>query len=235
MTSPTIIKRLQQEVAGVEGITLYMQPVQDLTVEDRVSRTQYQFTLEDADRQGTAASGRPKLMDKLKTLPELRDVPPTSRTRRRRRNLVIDRDTASRLGVTTSGHRQHALRRLRPAAGLDHVHAVEPVPRGAGGRSDIPRSIRIRCKNIYVPGTTGQVPLSAIAHFETSFGPLTLNHQGQFPAVTISFNLGADVLAGRCGEGDQQAAAEIGHAAQYSGAFQGTARAFRPRWPTKAG
>ena len=95
------MKRLQHEVAGVEGITLYMQPVQDLTVEDRVSRTQYQFTLEDADakelRQYTS-----KMMDKLKTLPEVRDVATDQQNQAAQATLVIDRDTASRLGVTAS-------------------------------------------------------------------------------------------------------------------------------------
>ena len=95
----TIMKRLQQEVAGVDGITLYMQPVQDLTVEDRVSRTQYQFTLEDADakelRQWTA-----KMVAKLKTLPELRDVATDQQNQAAQATLVIDRDTASRMGVT---------------------------------------------------------------------------------------------------------------------------------------
>ena len=97
----TIMKRLQQEVAGVEGITLYMQPVQDLTVEDRVSRTQYQFSLEDADPKELAA-WTAKMVDKLKTLPQLRDVATDQQNQAAQANLVIDRDTASRLGVTAS-------------------------------------------------------------------------------------------------------------------------------------
>ena len=96
-----IIKRLQQETAGVEGITLYMQPVQDLTVEDRISRTQYQFSLEDADPNELQLwTGR--LMAKLKTIPELRDVATDQQNQAAVVNVVIDRDTASRLGVTAS-------------------------------------------------------------------------------------------------------------------------------------
>ena len=97
----TIIKRLQQEVAGVEGITLYMQPVQDLTVEDRVSRTQYQFSLEDADPKELGA-WTAKLVDKLKTLPQLRDVATDQQNQAAEARLVIDRDTASRLGVSAA-------------------------------------------------------------------------------------------------------------------------------------
>src|SRR2546422_2979294 len=94
-----VIRRLQPELATVSGITLYMQPVQDLTVEDRVSRTQYQYTLEDPDAEelGTWA---PKMVAKLKTLPELRDVASDAQDRGLRAALVVDRDTASRLGIT---------------------------------------------------------------------------------------------------------------------------------------
>ncbi len=134
----TIIKRLQQEVAGVEGITLYMQPVQDLTVEDRVSRTQYQFSLEDADPKELAV-WTAKLVEKLKTLPQLRDVATDQQNQAAEERLVIDRDTASRLGISAIGHRQHALRRLWPAPDLHHVHPAQSVSRGAGGRSPIPR------------------------------------------------------------------------------------------------
>ena len=95
------MKRLQKEIAGVEGITLYMQPVQDLTVEDRVSRTQYQFTLEDADAKELRAL-HDKMLDKLKSVPELRDVATDEQNQAAQATLVIDRDTASRLGVNAS-------------------------------------------------------------------------------------------------------------------------------------
>ncbi len=245
-----IMKRLQGEIAGVEGITLYMQPVQDLTVEDRVSRTQYQFSLEDADPK-ELATWTAKLVAKLKTLPELRDVATDQQNQAAQANLVIDRDTASRLGVSASaidntlydafGQRLVSIMFTQ----LNQYHVVLEVD--PNFRTD-PDSL----KSIYVPsGTsqspaataanapaptgaatsalsaaTGQVPLSAIAHFETSTGPLTINHQGQFPSVTISFNLGGSASLGEAVKAIDKASADIGLPPSIQATFQGTARAF---------
>ncbi|MFZ1134013.1 MAG: multidrug efflux RND transporter permease subunit [Candidatus Korobacteraceae bacterium] len=220
----TIIKRLQQETAGVEGITLYMQPVQDLTVEDRISRTQYQFSLEDADPNELQLwTGR--LMAKLKTIPELRDVATDQQNQAAVVNVVIDRDTASRLGVNAStidntlydafGQRLVSIMFTQ----LNQYHVVLEV--GPIFRVD-PDSL----KNIFVPGTTGQVPLSAIAHFESASGPLALNHQGQFPAVTFSFNLGGRYSLGEAVKAINAAVAEVGIPPSIQVRFQGTARAF---------
>ena len=220
-----IIQRLQREIAGVQGITLYMQPVQDLTVEDRVSRTQYQFSLESADpvelNQWTN-----KLIAKLKTLPELRDVASDQQNEAAEANLVIDRDTASRLGINAAavdntlydafGQRLVSIMFTQ----LNQYHVVlevDPTFR------DNPDSL----KNIYVPGANGQVPLSAIAHFQTGSGPLAVNHQGQFPAVTISFNLGNGVSLGESVRAIEAAEKEIGLPPSIQGTFQGTARAFQ--------
>ncbi|HEX8798407.1 MAG TPA: efflux RND transporter permease subunit, partial [Terriglobales bacterium] len=220
----TIIKRLQQEVAGVEGITLYMQPVQDLTVEDRISRTQYQFSLEDAD-QDELKVWTARLMEKLKTLPQLRDVATDQQNQAAEVNIVIDRDTASRLGVTTSaidntlydafGQRLVSIMFTQ----LNQYHVVLEV--GPSFRVD-PDSL----KSIYVAGASGQVPLSAIAHFETGTGPLALNHQGQFPAVTFSFNLGGRYSLGEAVDAINAAAAEISLPPSIQMRFQGTARAY---------
>jgi multidrug efflux pump len=220
----TIIKRLQQETAGVEGITLYMQPVQDLTVEDRISRTQYQFSLEDAD-QNELKVWAAKLMEKLKTIPQLRDVATDQQNQAAEVNVVIDRDTASRLGVSTAaidntlydafGQRLVSIMFTQ----LNQYHVVLEVQ--PSFRVD-PDSL----KNIYVGGTSGQVPLSAIAHFETETGPLALNHQGQFPAVTFSFNLGGSYSLGEAVSAINAAAAEISMPASIQMRFQGTARAF---------
>jgi len=220
----TIIKRLQQEVAGVEGITLYMQPVQDLTVEDRISRTQYQFSLEDAD-QNELKIWTARLLERLKTVPQLRDVATDQQNQAAEVNVVIDRDTASRLGVSTSaidstlydafGQRLVSIMFTQ----LNQYHVVLEV--GPSFRVD-PDSL----KSIYVAGTSGQVPLSAIAHFETGTGPLALNHQGQFPAVTFSFNLGGRYSLGEAVAAINVAAAEIGMPASIQMRFQGTARAF---------
>jgi multidrug efflux pump len=219
-----IIKRLQQETAGVEGITLYMQPVQDLTVEDRVSRTQYQFSLEDADpkelSQWTSA-----LVTKLKTLPQLRDVATDQQNQAAVANLEIDRDTASRLGVSASavdntlydafGQRLISIMFTQ----LNQYHVVLEVDPSF---RDDPDSL----KSIYVPGANGQVPLSAIAHFTTGSGALSLNHQGQFPAVTISFNLGNRYSLGEAVRAINAAVGEVGMPPSIQVKFQGTARAF---------
>jgi multidrug efflux pump len=219
-----IIQRLQRETAGVEGITLYMQPVQDLTVEDRISRTQYQFSLEDADPDELKV-WTSKLMEKLKTVPELRDVATDQQNQAAMVNVVIDRDTASRLGVTTSavdntlydafGQRLVSIMFTQ----LNQYHVVLEV--GPSFRVN-PDSL----KNIYVPGTNGQVPLSAIAHFETGTGALALNHQGQFPAVTFSFNLGGTYSLGEAVQAINAAVAEVGIPPSVQMRFQGTARAF---------
>jgi multidrug efflux pump len=220
----TIIKRLQQEVAGVEGITLYMQPVQDLTVEDRVSRTQYQFSLEDADAKELGI-WTANLLDKLKTLPELRDVATDQQNQAAEERLIIDRDTASRLGVSASaidntlydafGQRLVSIMYTQ----LNQYHVVLEVD---PQYRDDPDSL----KDIYVPGASGQVPLSAIAHFETAAGSLALNHQGQFPAVTISFNLGNGYSLGEAVTAINNAERETGLPPSIQSSFQGTARAF---------
>ena len=219
-----IIKRLQQEVAGVEGITLYMQPVQDLTVEDRISRTQYQFSLEDADsKELTLWTSR--LLEKLKALPELRDIATDQQNQASMANLVIDRDTASRMGVNMStvdntlydafGQRLVSIMFTQ----LNQYHVVLEVD--PSFRND-PDSL----KNIFVPGATGQVPLSAIAHFETTTGPLAINHQGQFPSVTFSFNLGGRYSLGEAVRAINAAVVDLGLPPSIQVRFQGTARAF---------
>ncbi len=247
----TIMKRLQHEIAGVEGITLYMQPVQDLTVEDRVSRTQYQFSLEDADPK-ELASWTAKLVAELKTLPELRDVATDQQNQAAQANLVIDRDTASRLGVTTAAidntlydafgqrlvsimftqlNQYHVVLEVDPSFRLDpdslksiYVPAggAQSAASGGGG----PGASTAQSASV-LSSTANQVPLSAIAHFETTSGPLTINHQGQFPAVTISFNLGNGASLGDAVKAIQRAGADIGLPPSIQATFQGTARAFQ--------
>ncbi len=247
----TIMQRIQREVAGVEGITLYMQPVQDLTVEDRVSRTQYQFSLEDADPK-ELASWTAKLVAKLKTLPQLRDVATDQQEDAAQANLVIDRDTASRLGITaqaidntlydafgqrlisimfTQLNQYHVVLEVDPSfrADPDSLKSIY-VPAG-GGQSPAAQGGNAPAANAPSAGVLGataqQVPLSAIAHFETTTGPLTINHQGQFPAVTISFNLGNGVSLGEAVKAIDGAAADLGLPPSIQLAFQGTARAFQ--------
>jgi multidrug efflux pump len=221
-----IIRRLRPALAKVEGITLYMQPVQDLTVEDRVSRTQFQYSLEDADAtELNDWAGR--ILAKLQTLPELRDVASDQQNGGLKADLVIDRDTAARFGILPQaiddtlydafGQRQVSTIFTQ----LNQYHVVLEV--GPQFRQD-PAAL----KDIYVKSVTGtQVPLASISHFETSRTPLTINHQGQFPVVTISFNLASGESLGNATKVIAQAEQDIGMPASIHPSFQGTAAAFQ--------
>jgi multidrug efflux pump len=202
-----------------------MQPVQDLTVEDRVSRTQYQYSLEDGSVT-ELAEWTPKIVQKLQSLPELRDVASDQQNHGLEASLTIDRDTASRLGVTP----QAIDDTLYDAFGqrlvstiftqLNQYHVVLEVDPQFQQNPD-------SLKDIYVHSGTGQqVPLSAFTHFEPTTTPLTLNHQGQFPAATISFNLAPNVSLGEAVKAIQNANREIGVPVSVQTNFEGTARAF---------
>jgi len=225
-TASEIIRRLQPQLNQVAGITLYMQPVQDLTVESRVSRTQYQYTMEDADAQELATIA-PKLVDKLRTLPQMRDVASDQQTNGLKADLVIDRDTASRLGILPQaiddtlydafGQRQVSTIFTQ----LNQYHVVLEVDPQFQQNPD-------SLKNIYVKSSSGaQVPLSSFSHFESSNTALAINHQGQFPVVTLSFNLAPGVSLGEATKAIDQAEQEIGLPNSIHTSFQGTAAAFR--------
>ena len=225
-TASEIIRRLQREVAKIEGITLYMQPIQDLSVESRVSRTQYQYSMEDADAQELATIA-PQLLEKLRGLPEMRDVASDQQTNGLQADLVIDRDTASRLGILPQavddtlydafGQRQISTIFTQ----LNQYHVVLEVNPQFQQSPDA-------LNNIYVKSSTGtQVPLSAFSHFESSNTALAINHQGQFPVVTLSFNLAPGVSLGDATKAIDQAEQEIHLPASIHTSFQGTAAAFR--------
>ena len=221
-----VIRRLQPKLASVPGITLFMQPVQDLSVEDRVSRTQYQYTLEDADA-NELNTWTARLVDKLKTLPQLRDVATDQQNGGLETMLVIDRDTASRLGLGM----QQIDNTLYDAFGqrlvstmftqLNQYHVVlEVAPEFRKNPDDL--------KNIYVRSSAGtMVPLSSFAHFEQRTTPLTVDHQGQFPVVTISFNLPANESLGDAVAAIRGAEQDIGLPVSVHSSFQGTAAAFQ--------
>jgi multidrug efflux pump len=225
-TASEIIRRLQPQLANVEGITLYMQPVQDLTVEDRVSRTQFQYSLEAADATDLN-TWVPRLMQKLQALPQLRDVANDQLTSGLKADLVIDRDTASRLGILPQaiddtlydafGQRQVSTIFTQ----LNQYHVVlEANPSFQQSPDDL--------KNIYVHSSTGtQVPLSAFTHFQSTNALLAINHQGQFPVVTISFNLAPGVSLGQATKAIDQAEHDINLPASIHTSFQGTAAAFQ--------
>jgi multidrug efflux pump len=225
ISATEVMHRLQPELAKVEGITLYMQPVQDLTVEDRVSRTQYQYTLEDANADELNL-WTTRLMDKLQSLPELRDVATDQQTQGSQARLVIDRVTASRLGITPQqiddalydafGQRQISTLFTQ----LNQYHVIlETLPefqRNPGKLNDI----YVRSSN------GGSVPLSTFTHFESGTVPIVINHQGQFPSVTISFNLAPGVALGEATKAIERAQKELGMPLSVQASFQGTAEAF---------
>ena len=221
-----IIRRLQPELAKVHDITLYMQPVQDLTVEDRVSRTQYQYSMEDADSQELSLWA-PKLVDELRKLPSMRDVATDQQNGGLKAELVIERDTASRLGILPQavddalydafGQRQVSTIFTQ----LNQYHVVLEVDPQFSQNPD-------SLKSIYVHANSGsQVPLASFSHFQTSNTALAVNHQGQFPVVTLSFNLAPGVSLGEATQAIQQAEQDIHLPPSIHTNFQGTAAAFQ--------
>jgi len=221
-----IIRRLQPMLQTVEGITLYMQPVQDLTVEDRVSRTQYQYSLEDADAR-ELAEWAPRMIDRLKALPELRDVASDQQSGGLLASLQIDRDTASRLGVALQAIDDtlyDAFGQRQVSTIFTQLNQYRVVLEVAPEFQQDPEAL----KSIYVKSASGvQVPLSAFTRLVSGHAPLAVNHQGQFPAVTLSFNLAPGVALGHAVDAIRAAERQIGLPASIRASFQGTAQAFR--------
>ena len=214
-----------RKLARVEGIQCYLQPLQDLTVEDRVSRTQYQYSVEDANAEELAL-WTDRLMEKLRQIPILTDVASDQQLNGLGAHLVIDRDTAARLGITPQniddtlddafGQRQVSTIFTQ----LNQYHVVLEV---APGYQTSPASL----DNIYVKSSNGtQVPLSAFTHFEARQTPLAMNHQGQFPVVTISFNLAPGKSIGDAVTAVNKATKELNMPPSVNARFQGTAASF---------
>ncbi|MGA3211232.1 MAG: efflux RND transporter permease subunit [Terriglobales bacterium] len=289
-----VIRRLQPNLDKVVGITLFMQPVQDITIESRVSRTQFQYTLEDpnADELNVWA---PRMLEKLQQMPQLRDVASDQQALGLRQNLVFDRNTASRLGITPAtidqtlydsyGQREvsvmftqlnqyHVVLELLPelqrnpgdlrnvylrsnsASSAGTLSSSAPNASGltAGGSAATaafgPTSISaltaaasataassasgssapfsgspVQSSSAYPTGN--QVPLSAFTRVQTTTAPITVNHQGQFPVVTLSFNLAPNASLGDAVEAVNKVKQDINMPASIQGAFQGTAEAFQ--------
>jgi multidrug efflux pump len=228
MSASDVIRRLQPQLADVEGITLYMQPVQDLTVEDRVSRTQFQYTMEDPNA-AELNDFVPKMVAKLQQLPELRDVATDQQTTGTTLTLVVNRDQASRYGLTAQtiddtlydafGQREIA-QYFTQLSTYEVIMEVLPALQQHVTTLD----------QIYLRSTTtgGEVPLSAFAKWSTTpIQPLSISHQGQFPAITISFNLGPGVSLGSATEAVQRAEGEMRLPASITTSFQGNAQAFQ--------
>ena len=221
-----VIRRLQPELEKVEGIVLFMQPVQDLTVEDRVSRTQYQYTLEDPDAKELAA-WVPRFVERLRKIPELRDVASDQQNAGLEAHLTLDRTTASRLGITPQmlddtlydafGQRQVSTMFTQ----LNQYRVVLEAQPSFQSRPDDLNSVFLRSAG------GGTVPLGAFTELRTGRTPLSVNHQGQFPVVTVSFNLAPGESLGAAVKAIEKARQEIGLPESIQAGFQGTAQAFR--------
>ena len=285
ISATDVIRRLQPQLARVPGILLFMQPVQDLTIEDRVSRTQFQYTLEDPSAV-ELNSFAARMLRELQKAPELSDVASDEQVSGLRTNLVIDRETAARLGITPSsidqtlydayGQREiavmftqtnqyHLVLELDPKFQKNplqlpdlFMRTGEGYPAGtvgivSGGTSTAsvatgpasgasaaiastaaPASTAVSgsvfngtvaSANVFPAG--GQVPLRAFSHLETTAAPATVNHQGQFPVVTFSFNLAPNASLGQAVARIDRIKAEIALPASVQASFQGTAQEFQ--------
>ena len=223
-----IIARLRKKLEVVQGARLFLQSAQDVNVGGRPSRTQYQYTLQDADLD-ELTTWSPKVLDKLKTLPELRDVATDQQADGSTLTLDIDRDQASRYGITPQliddtlydafGQRQVT----QYFTQLNSYHVIlEVLPSLQADRSSL--------QTIYMkaPATGGMVPLSAVAHWTTRpVRPLSISHQGQFPATTISFNVAQGIALGQATTAIQNAMNALQVPATIQTSFQGNAQAFQ--------
>ncbi|WP_394558341.1 MdtB/MuxB family multidrug efflux RND transporter permease subunit [Aquipseudomonas alcaligenes] len=225
-TASEVIERLRPELAKVPGIALYLQPVQDLTIEDRVSRTQFQFSLESPDGK-LLEEWTPKLISTLSEQPELRDIASDLQNQGLQVFLSIDRDAASRLGVTV-GNIDDALydafgqRQISTIFTQASQYRVVLESMGAGELG--PQALQ----RIHVATASGgQVPLASLARVEERPASLLVNHIGQFPAVTVSFNLAPDVSLGEAVEVIERVEQQIGMPAGIQSQFQGASEAFR--------
>ena len=221
-----VINRLRGKLAVVPGATLFLQGQQDLTIGGRFAAAQYQYTMqgEDLNELNTWA---PLLFEKMRALPELRDVNTDQQDKGLQAQLVIDRDTASRLGVAAQdidnalydgfGQRQVSTM-YRP---LNQYHVVMEVAPQFQQTTEALQSIYLRSTS----GTA--IPLAAFTHFVPSNIPLGVNHQSQFPSVTISFNLAPGASLGQATQAIEKAQGSIGFPATIQASFQGTAQAFQ--------
>ena len=288
MSAADVIRRLEPKLDKVEGIQIFMQPVQNITVDDRVSRTQYQYTLEDPD-QSELDLWTNKFVAKLKQMPELEDVATDQQTGGLAVSLVIDRATASRLGIAPTtidntlydafGQRQintmytqlnqyHVILEAQPQFQLDpdklnHIYIQANAASGTSGAGASSSSGRgstsagsnaLTAGSLYTPsantlapatriltaGTTGvnaagattttpsnAIPLSAFSHFEMTTEPLSITHQGQFPSITVSFNLAPNASLGAAITDIDKLQKSMKMPASLQADFQGTAASFR--------
>jgi multidrug efflux pump len=226
ISATEVIRRLQPKLEGIEGIQLFLQPLQDLTVEDRVSRTEFQYSLEDPDQVELAKYTR-LMVDELGKEKVVTDVASDLQDQGLGAKLVIDRDTAARLGIAMAdvdntlydafGQRQVSTIFTQ----LNQYHVVMEV--GQNFQTD-PTTLN----NLYVKSGNGaQVPLSMLAHWEQSRAQLAIGHQGQFPSTVVSFNLAPGKALGDAVNAVNRIEQRIQMPAAINASFQGTAAAFQ--------
>jgi HAE1 family hydrophobic/amphiphilic exporter-1 len=223
-----IIARLRPQLEKVEGARLFMQAAQDVRLGGRPTRTQFEFTLQDANLD-ELNEWAPKVLAKMKELPELRDVATDQQTQGTTLELKINRDTASRFGIQPQliddtlydafGQRQVT----QYFTQLNSYHVILEILPELQGNLDTLNKLYVKS-----PTTGDQVPLSTFATWTSDpVRPLSISHQGQFPAITISFNLAQNVALGQATDAVQRAMADLGTPATLSSSFQGTAQAFQ--------
>jgi multidrug efflux pump len=229
LNATQIIRRLQGEVSGIVGITLYMQPAQDLTIDSTISRAPYHFVLEDANP-AEFATWVPRLVQQLSRLPQLAGVASDLQQQGLAANLVIDRATASRFGITPATVDNV----LYDAFGQRIVSTIYTQSNQRRVILEIDPKLQkslTGLTSLYLPSssstTNGQVPLTAIAHIDQQAGPLLITHFGQFPATTISFNTAPGYSLDSAITAIQQAEASLNMPTSFITAFQGTAAAFQ--------
>jgi multidrug efflux pump len=230
--APAVMARIKDRVARQEGIALYLQPVQDMTIEDRVSRTQFQFTLESANDE-ELATWTQTVVDRLRRLPEITEVASDLQDQGLQAFVTIDRDTAGRLGVTPASIDNA----LYNAFGQRLISTIFTQASQYRVVLEVKPEFRLSPKSldeIYVPGAaapggTGptQIPLSSVATFTEHTGALAVSHIGQFPATTISFNLASGKSLGQAVDAIEKAEKELGLPQSVRTSFQGAALAFR--------
>jgi multidrug efflux pump len=221
-----VIARIRSKTAKIPGASLYLQAVQDLSLGGRFGGAQFQYTLQ-ADNLKDLTHWAPILQQRMSRIPELRDVNSDQQLRGLQSSIVIDRDTAARLGVAVQdidntlgdafGQRQVS----NIYKGLNQYHVVMEVEPAAQQSPDA-------LKAVYAPSKSGKlVPLSAFAHYEVANTALSVNHQGVFPAITLSFNLAPGASLGPAVQHIEQSRREIGVPSTVHATFQGTAQAFQ--------
>jgi multidrug efflux pump len=221
-----VIRRLAPKLARISGITLYMQPVQDLSVEDRVSRAQFQYSLEDADP-NELATWVPLFVARLRKLPELADVGSDQQNDGLQAHLVFDRTTASRLGITPQmldDTLYDAFGQRQISTMFTQLNQYRVVLETQPGFHQSPQDL----SGIFLRSNSGgSVPLAAFTRVEERSTPLAVNHQGQFPVVTVSFNLAPGASLGAAVKAVNQTKADLKMPGSIQASFQGTASSFQ--------